>query len=198
MTVRTVQAELSAQLTARYLRPAILVEMGTSTGTVYVWSGLGTLTWNGNDFAGVGQFGGMDAVEETTDLSATGTAFSLSGVPEEMLATALDYVRQGYQAKAWLAAFTDDGVMDGEPFLFFDGLTDVGRIHEDVERPVITVTAESRMKRLSIPKNWRYTPEDQKIYIQQLYDRGLIAAVVADEGFNYVDGLQDAQIKFGN
>ena len=45
----------------------------------YVWSGSGTLTWNGHDFLGVGSLGAVGDVKESSEVRADGTSVTLGG-----------------------------------------------------------------------------------------------------------------------
>ena len=66
-------------------RPVLLVEFGFTSGISRLWSGLGTLSWNGLDWLGVGTLGQVSSVEETLEVRAAGASFELSGVPADLL-----------------------------------------------------------------------------------------------------------------
>ena len=63
------------------LRPAILFEGAFPSGIVRIWTGVGPVTWDEKVWTGVGVLLGLGALEETSDVVATGTTVSLSGVP---------------------------------------------------------------------------------------------------------------------
>jgi len=67
----------------------------------------------------------------------------------------------------------------------FSGRMDVMSITEDGDSCTITMTAESRLIDLERPRLRRWTSEDQK---------GLDAT---DKGFEFVNSLQEASIKWG-
>ena len=77
MTVDATDAFIAA-LEATLLRPAFLVSMQFASSTVNAWTGTGTLSWNGMNFAGVGTLGEVAAVEEGSSVQARGTTLTLS------------------------------------------------------------------------------------------------------------------------
>lgn len=167
------------------VRVALLIKVGTSGDDVYIWSGYGDLSYDGNTYTGVGTFGGISPVEETNDIYATGVEFSLSGVPSSMISVALGEMEQGREAKAWLALFNSDLELISDPYLLFEGLTDVPTIDDPGGDATIRISAESRLIRLETPNIRRYTSEDQKIDYP------------TDKGFDYVPSLQDKEITWG-
>lgn len=182
---REMTSGMAAAVAAGTVRPALLAEIETASGAVRVWTGIGELTWDGKAFQGVGTFGGVSAVTETTDLSANGVRFQLSGVPAELVAVALSDVRQGLPASLWLACFDADMAMIADPLLVFSGRTDVPDLDDSGGAAAVGVTAESRLIDLDRPRTRRYTPEDQRLDDP------------TDRGFDYVAGLQEKEFRFG-
>lgn len=190
---RNLTASMITAVTAASVRPILIARIGTATaspgGDVRVWSGVGDLSWDSGEgygaqvFTGIGNFGGVSPVQETADLQAAGVNFTLSGVPSAMLATILGQIRYGRPARLWFGAFdTTTGALITSPYPMFSGRTDVPTIDEGAETSVIQLSAESALIDLDRPRVRRYTPEDQ-----HLDD-------AADQGFDYVASLQDAQI----
>lgn len=181
---RSLDATLAAEFDKDSLSPIGLVEIQTSSGYVRCWSGIGTLTWNGHDFAGTGALGKVSTLEESTELKSGGVVLELSGVPAEYVSIALSEIRQGRRAKVWIGCFEGNQLV-GEPFPWFTGLTDIAEIEDNASEVTIRITAENRLIDLERPRVRRYTSEDQK-----LTDSG-------DRGFEYVPGLQDTQFVWG-
>lgn len=182
---RDLPAAVAGEVVKRRLSPLGLVEIATAAGYFRVSSSVGTFRWNGREFEGVGTYGSMSAIEETSDLKAAGVVFNLSGVRTEAISTVLQHIRQGKTAKAWLAVLDADGRLMGDPYLSFSGITDVPTIVEGAEAAEIRLSCESRLFDLQRARVRRYTPEDQKL------------DDATDEGFDYVAGLQDGQIVWG-
>ncbi|CAK0773283.1 hypothetical protein WCLP8_40003 [uncultured Gammaproteobacteria bacterium] len=70
-------------------RPAILVELHFAAETMFLWSGVGTLIWNGCTWLGVGTLGRVGSIEETLDVRAVGARFELSGERHRLLSVHL-------------------------------------------------------------------------------------------------------------
>lgn len=183
---RTLTTALGNALLAETVHPILLVKVNTAGGDVRMWSGIGDITFNAEIYSGVGTLGGVSEVEENVDLGAAGVTFSLSGIPSDMLSVVLSQVEHNRPATVWLGALdTTTGALIADPYQLFTGFTDVPTIEEGGEFASITLTAENKLVDLDRPRTRRYTSEDQKI------DYPL------DKGFDFVPGLQDAQVVWG-
>jgi hypothetical protein len=81
------------------VRPVLLALFDFAGGAVRVWSGMGDLTWDGRTWIGVGTFGEVGPIEETTEVRATGALFQLSGVPSGLLNEVVGVSVQGRRAR---------------------------------------------------------------------------------------------------
>jgi len=80
-------AETAAQ--AEQFRAVALVEVDYASGTLYLHSGAGTITWNGHDYMGAGALGKIEPIEEAAELQSAGVTLSLSGVDAANIAATL-------------------------------------------------------------------------------------------------------------
>ena len=179
--MREIHEDTAEALAGETLAPVGLVELEFESGTMRLWDGIGTLTWNGNVFSGVGTLGQIGPVEETTENRAVGVALSLSGIPAEVLTIAHG---EGWQQRAARIYY---GVLDGrsfvgEPIQVFAGLMDQMVLTEG-EQAQIKLTLESDQIDLERTKARRYTAEDQR------------SEYAGDAGYDQVPSLQDAVIK---
>ena len=184
MSRRATQAVLEA-LEAQSLRPAILFEGEFASGWVRVWTGDFDLTWEGQTWIGAGALIGLGTLEDTTDIVASGTVVSLSGVPLDLISLAIAEARQGKPGRIWLALLTPERDIIADPLQAFSGRLDVPEISEDGATCTITLSYESRLIDLGTPRSWRYTHENQ----QALYP--------GDMGFEHVTAIQDRDITWG-
>ncbi len=183
---RDIDPDLLAQLQGADLSPVLLMRIGTSDGPVRMWTGYGDLEYDGETWLGGGEFIGVSNVSETADIQANGITFSVSGITEELLAIALQYMRQGEIAELFLGALSDTGELIGANAVrVFSGKTDVPVIDDDGSNIVINLTAESDLIDLERSRVRRYTPEDQK------------AEYPDDLGFDFVTRLQETEIAWG-
>ena len=175
---------LNATLAAR-LRPFIAVSLQVASSTLYIWSGYGSLSWNGQTWLGVGYFGGVSPIQEVNQVQASGVTLSLSGVPPELVEIALAEVRRYLPAKIWLGALDDTGAVIADPFQIRNGRVDTARITFDGKSAAINITVESRLIAMQNTRERRFTDQDQRSDFPQ------------DDGFKFVDGLQQASISWG-
>jgi hypothetical protein len=182
---RDITAALADALDAADLRPAILFEGVFPSGMVRIWTGAGPVEWDGKTWTGVGVLLGLGALEETSDVVASGTTVSLSGVPLDLVGLAIDEARQGQPGRIWLALLTEDRQIIADPVQAFTGRLDVPEIQEDAQSCRITISYESRLIDLNVPRNWRYTNENQQVLF------------AGDLGFAHVTAIQDQEITWG-
>lgn len=179
---RDMTAEVVAALEAGNMVAAVLVELNL-TNPVRVWSGLGILPWDGKDFLGVGNFGGVSDLEESEELRATGYQLSLSGIPTEMISLVLSEDMQGQLASIWVAFLDQQHKLILDPVGPWQGRIDAPAI-ELGETSTVTITVESRMIDWERPRVERYTPADQK----EKYP--------GDLGLDFIESMVDAEIKW--
>ncbi len=183
---REIDPVLLAQLQGADLSPILLMNVGTSGDDVRMWTGYGDLAYGGEIWLGGGEFIGVSNVSETADVQANGITFSMSGITPELLAIALQYMRQGEVAELFLGALTDSGELIGDNAVrVFKGKTDVPVIDDDAASIVINLSAESDLIDLERSRVRRYTSEDQK------------SEYPGDLGFDFVARLQETEIAWG-
>ena len=76
--MRSLDTTLAAQLTANLIYPVQLVQLTFYSQTVYVWSGPGSLVWDGQTFTGVGSLGSVGAITEGIDVNALLSGYKLN------------------------------------------------------------------------------------------------------------------------
>ena len=77
---RNLDSTLASALSDNLISPVILAALEFQSGTIYVWSGVGTIEFNGNTFIGVGSLGSISPVNEGSDIKADGMTIKLSGI----------------------------------------------------------------------------------------------------------------------
>lgn len=193
MAERDLTAAVQAALQQGTIRPALFYEGEFVTAGspseepafLRMWSGIGTISWNGYDWTGAGNLASFSPIDETRELQAKGFTVGLSGMPSSLISTMLSAVRQGKPGTIWLAFFEADGSMIADPYKLARGLFDVSVIEDNGETCSISVQYESRLINLERPRLRFYTTEDQKIDYP------------TDRGFEFVAALQDKTILWG-
>lgn len=169
--------------------PALLCSFDFSGGDVNVWSGMGDLVYDSVTYSGVGDLGGISAIEETEETRANGLSFQLNGIPSAMVSSILgeDYRNRVCTVQLALFASLTATTPITAPAVMFVGRMDQAVMDDDGETAVINLSAESRLVDLQRPRERRYTDEDQ---------RGNPSYTV-DLGLEYVAGMQDKDLLWG-
>lgn len=183
--MRNMTAALEAALIAKDVRPALFFEGEFASGFVRIWSGLGTIAWNGQSWTGLGNLIGFQGVDEGSEVIARGTSIALSGVPTSMVSAAITDAQQGLPGRIWVGLLAADGSIIVDPVEAFVGRLDVPTVADGQDTCTVSITYESRLIDLNTPRELRYTDQSQ----QQLYP--------GDRGFEYVTTIQDVEIVWG-
>ena len=176
---RDLTTEFLAALDSAQFRPVLLYEGEFGSGTVRLWSGLGTLPWNGQQWLGAGKLASISAIEETTELRANAVQFTLSGIDPAQISLVLADTIKGKPGKLWFGVLDGNDAVIADPHLTYEGRLDVPQITDDGATAAVTITYESHLVDLERSPGRRYTHESQ----QERHS--------GDKGFEYVEGLQN-------
>src|ERR1041384_6659198 len=102
---RSMSPEVLAAITSQMMRPALFVEANFTSGPAYLWSGVGTISWHGHDWLGVGPLGSISTVEEGSNVQARGIGLSLSGIDVNLLTGILSEFEVGLPVLVYLGVF---------------------------------------------------------------------------------------------
>jgi hypothetical protein len=182
---RTISADMVAEVTTAQLSPILMAQLDFST-PLYLWTGYGTLTYNGIGYLGLGTLGTISPVQETTDLSARGITMQLSGVPTAMVYDALTEDYQGRTCSVMFGALSPTAGLIASPITVFSGRMDVMQISDDGQSSLITMSAENKLIDFKRTREIRYTDEEQ----QAIYS--------GDLGLEFVNAIQEKTIYWGN
>ena len=176
---RDLTSAVQAELPKMNLRPVIFVEAVFTSGTLRVWSGIGTISWNGQTWTGVGNLGEISPISEGTEPHADGIELSLSGIPSDLIMKALGECRLNAPVKLWLGVLNEADAVIVDPYESFGGRMDVPSVEEGGETSTIKLRVENRLVDFNRARERRFTHEDQQIDYP------------GDLGFEYVAGLQE-------
>lgn len=174
-----------AEIGKETVRICLLFEAEFTGGTVYLWSGVGDLSWNGQTWLGGGQLLSVSEIAETSDVVASGVTVTLAGVDPAYVSAAISEAGQGLPGKIWLGFIDDTGAVIIDPLALFSGRLDVPQISDGAATCAITISYESRLVNLLKPNEWRYTHESQQL----LYP--------GDKAFEFVTGIQEKKLAWG-
>ena len=186
--------------------PFFAVEMNFDGDDVLrLWTGVGTLTFEGVSWTGSGTLLGISAIEETTETAARGADITITGLPSEVLALALSTPYQGRTCKIYFGMFAKGSLQkestnfilleDGSRIELEDratGLTEIFAgymdqmdIEELPETSTIHLKVENKLVDLERARVARYSSSYQK----SIYP--------TDFGLDLVESIQDKEIVWG-
>lgn len=121
---RAVSAAFLAALRAGF-HPAVMVYLDWPGAPVYVHSGVGNISFDGQSWLGAGGIGGIDIPEERSGIVATEAALTLSGIPPSSYDLMADIIRNR-PAKMLMALTTErsGNILIGVPVELFSGYMD--------------------------------------------------------------------------
>jgi hypothetical protein len=161
---RAMSPAMLAALESSLLYPAIFIDAVFRTGHVHIWTGLGSTTWNGIAWQGLGSLIGISGIAEGSNLEARGISLSLSGLDNSLLADTLQEFQVGASVVVYL------GLFGGSPLSLLDSpvISWAGQMDQPVfdvggETATITITCESKMVMHNVSVERRYTQDDQVI-----------------------------------
>jgi hypothetical protein len=167
----------------------LMASFDFSGAQINLHTGTGEFFYNGLTFSGIGDMGGISAIEETEETRANGLNFSLNGIPSAMVSSILSENYRNRVCTVDLALFASLTATSPitAPATLFVGRMDQCFMDDDGETATINLTAESRLVDLQRSRERRYTDEDQRAN----------PSFTADLGLQYVAGLQDKELMWG-
>lgn len=173
--------------------------------TLRLWTGVGTLVFEGQSWVGTGTLLNVTSIEETTEIAVRGATLTLSGVPSEVISLALTEPYHGRVAKVYFGLFQKGELLlesgayilfpDGARILLedqktslieiFSGYMDQMNISEGADTSTVELKVENKLVDLERPRVARYTSAFQK------------ARFPNDKGFDFVESLQDQKLVWG-
>lgn len=157
---------------------------------LYICDAPVTLNWGGQDWLGVGGYGGVEVVAESIELIAQPVKLTLSGVEPQYITDAMTSQYHGQPATLYIGLLdtSTHGLID-TPEEIWSGFMDV--MHVEVEPGSATIRVDCEHRLRSQPKTARYTDEDQRgLYSGDRFFAflHLIPGYVAKWGANTVGG----------
>jgi hypothetical protein len=152
-----------AAITSPAWQPAIFCQIGFSTGPQYLWSGIGTINWNSQNWTGLGSLLSIGQnIEEGSTVEARGITIELSGLDPNLMPAALSECQLGLPVIVWLAAMSG-GAPIVSPTILYSGVTDQPSIEVGPDSVVLSLACESILTSMNVPVDRRLTPQDQNM-----------------------------------
>jgi len=168
---RAFPAATAAAFALPHVSVITFAKLEFASGTSYVHNGLGTYTWGGFDWLGVGDFGSVSRLEEGSDVSPYGITLTLSALDATMAGVALteDYFMRG--VTIYIGALSADDVLLNDPLQIWAGVMDVMTLTVGSESgDSITLVCESELAAFERSSGLRYTTQaQQRFYSGDLF-----------------------------
>jgi len=149
-----------AEINASHLHLVTLVKLDFDT-PIYTHSGIGTITYDSNDYLGVGDFGGISDSRESESLSASSITITLSGIDSTLISEAQTAGRFRDRVSIYEGYRQDDGTLVDDPWLVWSGWFDYAAIQLGKESSV-AITCHHDLSVLAERDGSRFTDEDQE------------------------------------
>lgn len=162
----------------------VFVEATFLSGTVYLWSGMGSIVWNGQTWIGLGAMAAISAIEEGSTVEARGVTMTLSGFDPGLLPAVMTEFALLRPVVIYLVGFNEGEIIDN-PLTVFSG--EMGQPTVDVSgvTATIAINCESFLLDLDVATERRYTADDQQ------------SDWPGDLGMNFVNSIQEITIYWG-
>ena len=173
---------------AAFIEPNVsiltFVMLDFASGIVRVHNGLGTYTWGGNDWIGVGSLGTVSQLEEGADVSPSGITLTLPALDAVGSGAALyeDYFMR--PVEIYIGALSAEDVLLNDPLQMWGGHMDVMSVTAGAENDQVTINCESELAAFDRSSNLKYTTQSQ----QQFYP--------GDVFFNFLPKIDGAKIRW--
>lgn len=150
----------TAQVDSPHVHMVTMVKLEFDT-PAYAHSGIGTISYGGADYLGVGNLGAISGARETEILGPSPISLTLSGADSDLLAEAVDSGNLYDRVTIYQGYRQDDGTLYDDPWVVWSGWFEYAAISVG-EESAISVTCQHDLSMLSEKNGSRYSDEDQQ------------------------------------
>ncbi len=178
---RTLASAAGTHVDGAHVRPLMFARLEFDAGTLYLHDGIGTVTWGGFPWLGVGDFGSVELIEEGEQASPFAVRLRLSGLDTTIAASALTENYHLRPVDLYIGFMSASNALVATPDLIWSGQMDVMDVQAGAENAVI-MTCESYLAKLDRINGKLFTDAEQK----NLY--------ATDTFFTYLPRMQDLKL----
>lgn len=143
------------------LTMVVLAKLEFSSGALYVHDGIGSLSFGGDTYVGVGSFGGIESSDEQIELVAKPITLSLSGVDSSIVSSAMTEDYQNKPVTIYLGFLNDSNAFVATPEIVWEGRMNQMQVSISKGTGSIKLSCEYRLRREPIIA--RFSDQDQKL-----------------------------------
>jgi hypothetical protein len=190
---RTMSQTVAGQLAGKLIQLAIFAQLAFADNTLYLFSGINSLTpagpaFNpastfpyGKTFIGLGWLAKLSSIPQTTKIQAQNVTLSLSGIPPNLVSEVVGQVRMTGTVTMWYGFFLG-GALIADPVQVFSGSMDVPSLTDDADSSESSIACENTLLSLNLAPNRRFDDLDQQLDFP------------GDLGFSFVQALANIQL----
>jgi len=205
MATRDISTAIQNNLEDDVVYPFFAIELEFDSGPLRLWTGVGTLVFEGVSYTGTGNLLDVSSIEETTEIAVRGATITLSGMPSEVISLALQSPYQGRVCKIYFGMFSKGSLQkeDGAYILLEDG----GKIQLELQETGLTQIFSGYMDEMNIDEGPDFGTIELKVENKLIdLERARVRRYTSgyqkskfpnDRGLDYVEDLQDKEIVWG-
>jgi len=179
-------ANVATALVQQHVAIVTFAKLEFPSGTIYVHNSLGTYTWGGQDWLGVGDLGSISEVEEGQDVSPYAITLMLSGLDATISGAALTENYFMHPVTVYLGVLDADDALIANPTQIWAGFMDQMNLTVGADGgDAIQLIAESELSRFDVSRNLMYTNAAQ----QERYSGDLF--------FSHIHKVEGAKFNWG-
>ena len=118
---RLLNAANIAAAKSGHVRPVNFVQLGFDSGTIYIHDSIGTFTWGGEDWLGVGTMGAINTVREGETVNPYKLEMNLSGLDSALATEALTLNPYGRELILYIGFLDADEQLVADPDEMWSG-----------------------------------------------------------------------------
>lgn len=148
MADRGFSATIESALSAADAPFALLVYLDWPSGAVRLWTGNGSISWNGQTWVGAGKFGNIDRVSDSIDKSDVGIDLTLNYLDDALRNEVNTTTPTGRAASVYLALMNTSTAQVTDAYEIFTGFVDRIEIVDGGSSGAISVRLASELAML--------------------------------------------------
>jgi hypothetical protein len=183
---RDFPTNVATAFAAQHVATVTFVKLQFASGTLYLHNSIGTYTWGGNDWAGVGDLGDISEIEEGSEISPYKITLSLSGIDSTISNAALNEDYYMRPVTLYIGALDADDDLLADPTEVWAGFMDLMTVSLGEQGgDEIALIAESELAKFDRASNLKYTDANQQ------------AVHSGDLFFGFLKDIEGAKIQWG-
>jgi len=162
----------------------VMVDIDHPDGMVHVWSGIGSLDYEGVTYKGLGILGTITTAPRTTELRVDNVVLSLTGIDDPLQLNGISYEIRDRQAATWLVALDEWTKPIGRVLIdniILDYMIDVV---DESGTARLELHGEAGFWQLTTPTRRAWSPTDQQL------------SYPGDTGLQYVPLMENKETKW--